>query len=77
MHAVEGTRTSRFGRANELRDLLRAAGLTGVREEEPAVSTEYAGLDELWATLELGIRPAGADFSLKAVARAKIGVVPV
>lgn len=101
-NAPDELRTFRFGRANEQSDLLREAGLTGVREEELTVSSEYAGFDELWATLELGIGPAGAhvvgldpepraalreeyfarlgsptgSFSLTAVARAAIGVVP-
>ncbi|WP_425307308.1 methyltransferase domain-containing protein [Ammonicoccus fulvus] len=52
--------TFRFGRVNELSDLLTSAGLTDVQEEELTVSSEYSDFDELWETFELGIGPAGA-----------------
>lgn len=58
--APDEARTLRFGRAGELGDWLRAAGFEDVTESELVVSSTYAGVDELWASLLQGVGPAGA-----------------
>ena len=49
----------RFGRAGELGELWRQAGLVEVEEGEIMVSAEYEGFDDLWEPFTLGVGPAG------------------
>jgi SAM-dependent methyltransferase len=58
--APDELHTLRFGRAGELSALLLDAGLTDVSEQTLTVQGHYAGFEELWSTLLLGVGPAGS-----------------
>ena len=49
-----------FGGEGELAALLASAGLADVEEAPLRVTARYAGFDELWGSLLLGIGPAGS-----------------
>lgn len=50
----------RFGKAGEIADLFRAAGLIDIEETVLEVGSTYSGFDEFWAGFLAGIGPAGA-----------------
>jgi SAM-dependent methyltransferase len=55
----EGT-TMRYRSAEELDELWRRAGLSGVETAHLRVETDYTGFDDLWEPFTYGVGPAGA-----------------
>jgi len=71
--AVTGERRRPGGAPGELADLLRAAGLIDVREDELHAEAEYAGFEDWWSAYTLGVGPIGAYYgSLDEPARAEL-----
>ena len=58
--APDEGRTMRYRSAEELDELWRRVGLDEVATAPLVVKTTYAGFDELWQPLTLGVGPAGA-----------------
>ena len=58
--APDEARTLRFGRAGEIAELLRSAGLADVTETTLQVRSDYADFDDLWSGFLAGIGPAGS-----------------
>jgi len=59
VQTVDERTRMRFGRAGELGELWRQAGLAEVEEGEIVVSAEYEGFDDLWDPFTAGVGPAG------------------
>ncbi len=55
----EGT-TMRYRSAEELDELWRRTGLSGVETDHLRVETSYTGFDDLWEPFTYGVGPAGA-----------------
>lgn len=58
--APDEAKTMRFGRASEIAELFRTAGLINIEETTINLSATYADHDELWSGFLAGIGPAGA-----------------
>lgn len=58
--APDELETMRFGRGGELTAVLAGGGLLAVTEGPLTVSSTYTDFEELWASLLLGIGPAGS-----------------
>jgi ubiquinone/menaquinone biosynthesis C-methylase UbiE len=65
--------TMRFSTAEDLADLWRGAGLSGVEVSPRVVEASYEDFDDLWAPFPTGVGPAGAyAASLDADAQARL-----